>query len=259
MNNNFVTYQLGESKNQAIIFIHGFPFDHKMWDFQTNYFQKLHYCISYDIRGLGQSPAGDGQYTIEGLVDDLFELIETHKLNKPVLCGLSMGGYIALRAVERDENKFSRIILCDTKAEADSNEGKISRAKAIKEISVNGGGKFADNFVRKCFSDEFMKNKKKEFEEILIRAKNSNSVGLKGCLLAMAARTDTTGYLSKIKVPVLLICGEQDKLTPPEIMKSMNEKIINSEFAIVPGAGHVSAVENPEFFNTEAEKFLKMI
>ncbi|MGA7836892.1 MAG: alpha/beta hydrolase [Ignavibacteriaceae bacterium] len=259
INNNFGIFQTGIENKQSIIFIHGFPFDHKMWNRQIDYFGKDYRCISYDIRGLGQSPAGDGQMTIESFVDDLSDLIEELNLSHPVLCGLSMGGYISLRAIERDEDKFGGLILCDTKAEADNNEGKLNRAKGIKEINLNGVENFVVNFVLKCFSDNFIKDYRNNYEEVLNRAKSSEPTGVKGCLLAMAARTDTTNYLSKIKIPVLLLCGELDRLTPPDIMMTMGGKINNSEFVLIPEAGHVSAVENPKVFNTAVENFLKKI
>jgi 3-oxoadipate enol-lactonase len=167
-----------------------------------------------------------------------------------------MGGYIALRAIERDEKKFKALILCDTKSEADNNAGKINRANGIKEINYAGAEKFAENFVQKCFAEKFINNNIKEYKEIVSRAKASAPAGLKGCLLAMAARTDTTGYLPQIKVPVLVLCGEDDKLTTPAVMKAMADKINGSEFHIVPGAGHVTPVESPEFFNAKVEKFL---
>ena len=257
--NNLAVFQTGNENNQSVIFIHGFPFDHKMWDLQVDYFKKDYHCITYDISGLGESPVGDGQYTMEGFVDDLFNIIESLKINKHILCGLSMGGYIALRAIERNEEKIKALILCDTKSEADNNVGKINRAKGIKEINEIGAEKFAESFVQKCFSQEFVKTNREEYEQVVMRSKESDPVGLKGCLLAMAGRTDTTGYLDKIKIPVLVLCGELDQLTPPSVMKSMSDRIASSEFHTIPKSGHVTPVENPQVFNSTVEKFLKNI
>lgn len=257
--NNLAVFQTGNVNNQTIIFIHGFPFDKKMWDLQIDYFKKDYHCNSYDIRGLGESPVGDGQFTMERFVDDLFDIIETFKITKPIVCGLSMGGYIALRAIERNEEIFKAVILCDTKSEADNNAGKINRANGIKEINDIGAEKFAENFVRKCFSKNFIATNKKEYAEVLNRSKKSNPIGLKGCLLAMAGRTDTTDYLDKIKIPALVFCGEEDKLTPPAVMKVMADKITSSKFHIIPRAGHITPVENSGFFNSQMEEFLKLI
>ncbi len=255
--NNTVIYQEGKENPQAIIFIHGFPFDRKMWSNQVEYFKKNYHCVTYNIRGLGESPAGDGQFTMESFVDDLFEIMDELSLIKPVICGLSMGGYIALRAVERDEKKFTAVILCDTKSEADNNAVKLNRAAGVKQINNEGVQKFISSFVPKCFTDKFISSNKREYEEILNRALKSDPIGIKGSLLAMAGRTDTTDYLSKIQIPVLVICGEEDKITTPEIMKAMSDKISASEFLLVPGAAHLSPVENDKFVNSVVDKFLR--
>ena len=98
--NNLSVIKSVNTNYKSIIFVHGFPFDHRMWDAQIEALSKDYYCISYDIRGLGESPAGEGQFTMESFVDDLETIIDELKLNLPVLCGLSMGGYIALRAMD---------------------------------------------------------------------------------------------------------------------------------------------------------------
>ena len=100
-------FTTGNPERKPIIFIHGFPFDHHMWDKQVNELKSLYYCVTYDIRGLGISPAGDGQFTLESFVDDLEFIINEFKLDKPVLCGLSMGGYIALRSVREWKIKLA--------------------------------------------------------------------------------------------------------------------------------------------------------
>lgn len=257
--NNLTIFQNGDKINPHVIFCHGFPFDHRMWDLQVNEFSKKYFCVTYDIRGLGKSPAGDGQFTIEMFADDLFDVIDQLNLKKPVLCGLSMGGYISLRAIEKNQDTFSALILCDTKSAADNNEAKIKRAEGVKKINRDGVEKFVNEFVPNCFAEETIKNKKEIYEDTLNGALKSSSAGVKGCLIAMAGRTDTTEYLSKIKIPTLVICGEKDKLTPPDIMKEMSEKIPVSEFHIIPNAGHLSPLENAEVVNEIMKEFLNRL
>ncbi len=257
-NNNISIYQEGNKKNKPILFIHGFPYDHKMWGRQVEALKSSYYCVTYDVRGLGNSPAGDGQFTMESFVDDVETILNELQLDHPVLCGLSMGGYISFRAVERMEEKFTGLILFDTKPEADPNEGKLKRANGIKRINREGINAFVSEFVPGCFTQNSISNLK-EYGEALNRALNADPVGVKGCLLAMVSRTDTTSYLSKIKIPTLVICGEDDKLTPPAQMKYFAEKIQSSKFFIVPGAGHMSPVENPEFVNKIMLDFLENI
>ncbi|MGE5457054.1 MAG: alpha/beta fold hydrolase [Methanococcaceae archaeon] len=240
---------LGDKSRQSVIFIHGFPFDHKMWDAQMESLSGEFRCIAYDIRGLGNSDALGGQFTIEDLTDDLFMIIEELKLNKPVICGLSMGGYIALRAVEKKQTAFSALVLCNTKAAADDDAGRLNRAEAIKKINQLGAPAFVSDFIPNCFSDVALKEIKESYDALIERAKGFDPVGLKGCLLAMASRTDTSSFLEKIDIPVLVIAGAFDKIIPPEKMRLLASEIKDSEFAAAPMSAHVPPMENAGFVN----------
>ena len=257
--NGLAIWTEGNKKNRPIIFVHGFPYDHFMWTSQIETLKDDYYCVTYDLRGLGKSRVGDGQYTLEMYVDDLFAIIKDLKLKKPVLCGLSMGGYISLRAVERDESKFGGLILCDTRAEADSDEGKLIRAAKIKTINEKGFEKFAVPFVRNCFADISRRNKKIPYKATLERSLKSKPVGVKGALLAMVSRTDTTHVLPKIKLKTLVLVGSLDTMTPPPVMRAMAEKIKKSDFGIVPRSGHMSPIENPGFITDMIKGFLKKL
>lgn len=246
----------GNSKNKSIIFVHGFPYDHTMWKAQIDDLSEKYFCVTYDIRGLGESPAGDGQFTMESFVDDLGLIINELKLEKQVLCGLSMGGYIGLRALERMQEKFSAVILCDTRADADGNEGKFKRAAAIKRINVEGLAPFTKDFITNCYGDHYKQNHKDDFEKRIAKSSAFNPVGVKGSLLAMLGRNDTTEYLSKIKIPALIICGEFDALTPPSVMEPLAEKIKDAEFVLIKNSGHMSPIENPKEVNVAIKRFL---
>jgi len=145
-------FTVGNPNNKPVVFVHGFPYDHTMWDKQIDEMKSNFFCVTYDIRGLGESPIGDGQYTMESFVDDLETIINELKLDKPVLCGLSMGGYISLRAVERNESNYSGLILCDTRSASDTDEGKIKRAENVRKINTLGVKHFVSEFVPHCFS-----------------------------------------------------------------------------------------------------------
>ena len=257
--NNPLIFTDGNKENKSIVFVHGFPFDRFMWDAQVKALSSSYFCVRYDLHGLGESPSGDGQFTMEMFVDDLKEIVDGMKLNKPVLCGLSMGGYISLRALGRIENLFSVLILCDTKSVADDNETKIKRAGAIKRINDGQFELFIEEFVANCFADSFIKESKKEYREVVNRSLKNNPVGVKGCVLAMAGRTDTTELLSQIKLPTLVICGSEDTLSPSTVMKPMADAIPGSEFVLVEGAGHMAPIEKADFVNGKIADFLKRI
>jgi pimeloyl-ACP methyl ester carboxylesterase len=257
--NGLSVFLVGDNTNKSIIFIHGFPYDHTMWKAQIDEFSEKYFCVAYDIRGLGDSPVGDGQFTMESFVDDLETIIDQLKLDKPILCGLSMGGYIGLRALEKFENKFSAVVLCDTRADADGNEGKLKRAGAIKRINTEGLEPFTKDFITNCFGDNYKQNHKDEFEKRIAKSSSFNPIGVKGSSLSMLGRNDTTEYLSKIKIPALVICGEHDALTPPAVMKPLAEKISGAEFIVIKNSGHMSPIENPEEVNKAIKKFLENV
>ncbi len=257
--NNLVVFLEGNHNKKPVVFVHGFPYDHTMWDKQVEELSSKYFCVSYDIRGLGESTVGDGQFTMEGFVDDLESIITELKLDKPVLCGLSMGGYISLRAIERMQEKFSAVILCDTRSDADNNDGKQKRAAAIKRINTEGLAPFARDFITNCYADFYKQNHKYELEKRIINSSAFNPTGVKGSLLAMISRNDTTEFLSQIKIPALVLCGEMDALTPPTVMKAMADKINGATFVVIKNSGHMSPIENPKEVNAAIKEFLQKL
>jgi len=254
--NNLQVYTNGDKNNPPIIFVHGFPYDNTMWDKQVEILKENYYCVTYDLRGLGNSYIGDGQYTMEAFVWDLFSIIDELELLKPTLVGLSMGGYIAFRAIEKDQAKFGSLVLCDTRTESDNNEGKLKRSNAINQINVDGVEAFVNNFVPGCFHPKTINQNSEMYESVLANCKKQNAVGVKGALIAMLSRGDTTKSLKNIKIPTLVLCGRKDTLTPPEVMEAIAKKIKKSKFVVIPKAGHMTPLENPEFFNKNILKFL---
>jgi len=254
--NGLKIFTKGNKNNKPLIFIHGFPYDHTMWNYQINEFKNTYYCVTYDIRGLGESYIGDGQYTMEAFVWDLYSIMDGLHIEDPILCGLSMGGYIAQRAIEKEPERFAGLILCDTRSEEDNNDGKIARSNAIDKINVEGVESFVNDFVPMCFHRQTPNRFSDMYEIQLDVTRNQNSVGVKGSLLAMLSRRDLTPALKKISVPTLLLVGKKDNLTPSAVMKEMAKRIKKTKFYIVPQAGHMAPLENPEFVNEKIERFL---
>lgn len=249
----------GNSEGIPVIFIHGFPFDHTIWDRQAEALPERFRAITYDVRGHGKSSAENTHFSIELFVDDLFELISKLELNKPVVCGISMGGYIILRAIERNPEAFRAIILCDTRSESDSDEAKINRAGAVKSIINNGVSNYAEASVKNLFWEENVKNNFSEVKRIRETIEKIPANVLCGTQMALAARTDTTDNLRNIIVPALIINGDFDKITPPIAAESLHENISGSDLALIPEAGHLSNLENTEAFNLAMLNFLSKV
>ena len=249
--------EAGDPSAPAVVFIHGFPFSSAMWKPQLVAVGRDHRAVAYDLRGHGQSSVGDGQYTIEGHVDDLIGLLDHLGLDRVVIVGLSMGGYIALRAMERHRSRFRGIALCDTRSAADTDAARIKRAAGVADVKRNGAGAFAEAFLPAVFAPASLTGLPAEVAAIREIIAATPPLSLAGNLLAMAARTDTTASLASIAVPALILVGEHDTLTPPAEAQAMHERIPGSEFHVVPGAGHLSTLENPDFVNAKLLAFLR--
>ena len=246
----------GISKAAPIILIHGFLFSHEMCDPQIEALQKRFRVIAYDLRGHGKSGIGDGQYTLEFFVDDLIGLLDHLGIERAVLCGLSMGGYIALRAVERNPERVRGLILADTQSKADSNEAKLRRAAGIKSVKAIGVKAYAESSIKSVFTPQTLANNDDVVERIRRIIQSNSSLGICGALLALASRTDTTESLAGIKAPTLILVGEHDASTPPSASQEMHNKIPNSEIHVIPHAAHLSNLENSEEFNKHLLDFL---
>lgn len=246
----------GDDRALPVVFVHGFPFSHVMWRSQMAAVGREHRAIAYDVRGLGESSVGDGQYTIEGHVDDLLGLLDQLAIARAVVVGLSMGGYIVLRALERHPERFAGAVLCDTRSEADTDEGRIARAVASRQVKVLGARAFADEFIPKVFAPASLQRRPEAVETIRGVIARTSPLAIAGTLLALACRTDTTASLARIEVPTLIMVGEHDLITPPAAARAMHARIPDSQYRVVPEAAHLSPLENPEVVNAHLLEFL---
>lgn len=249
----------GPPDGLPVVLVHGFPFDSRMWEPQVKALSGHYRVVTYDVRGLGRSPVGDGQYTMELYVDDLMGVLDSLGLERAVACGLSMGGYILLRALEREPDRFLGAVLCDTRSGADSDEGRIARAESIRSLKAEGHGPFLEGFLPKVLAPATVEEKPGVVEKVETMVRESPIPGMCGALLAMAARTDTTGSLERMRVPALVLVGEEDAITGPDAAREMAERLPRSELRVLPGAGHLSNLESPGEFNRALHDFLERI
>jgi pimeloyl-ACP methyl ester carboxylesterase len=258
VNGTFIHYiEHGQSNGLPLVFLHGFPFSGAMWQPQLNSLPDSVRAVAPDIRGSGASDVGDGQYTIDLFVDDLIALLDYLQISKAVLCGLSMGGYIAQRALQRRPDLVQGLILCNTKSEADTDEAKINRANSIRNIKLNGIPAFSEEYLKHIFSPETFANNAEAVILIKNIIESTSLLGLCGTQLALAARTDTTSLFSSLNIPVLFLAGALDLIVPPGVMKVLQKKVWGSEFHILPNSAHISNLEDTTEFNRILLEFLK--
>jgi 3-oxoadipate enol-lactonase len=246
----------GDKDAPAILFIHGFPFNKSMWAEQSGALKENFRVITYDVRGHGESDMGNVDFSIDLFVTDLIGLMDALKIEKALLCGLSMGGYIALRAREQHPNRFLALILSDTQCMADTPEGKEKRMKAIESIKSNGVEMYAKASIINLFAQESSQTKQNEIAAIQKTIEQTSIETLCQTLMALSQRTETCTRLAEIKIPVLIMVGREDKITPIATAKLMNEKIRHSIMIVIDHAGHLPNLENPSDFNYQLKQFL---
>lgn len=254
-----ISYLLSDSGEEeaaaTIVFIHGFPFNKNTWMPQLQDLPDQVRGIAYDVRGHGNSTTGHGYFSMDVFAKDLLAFIDWLDMGSVVVCGVSMGGYIALRAHELDPQKFKGLILCDTHSFDDTNEGKIKRFATIDSVLKNGKRTFAIGFAKNVLSEKTRSNKKEVSDLIKSSIRRNNERNICATLLALASRTDTTHTLTQIQVPVLLLRGEEDHIVSREQMKKMEELIPDVRYQEFSLCGHLPNLENETRFNGEIRNF----
>ena len=259
INNVTLSYDdLGEG-TIPILFLHGFPFNKTMWKNQMSFFSTSHRVIAFDLRGFGASTDEVTPLSMDLFTDDLMQFMRKLHIDKAIICGLSMGGYIALNAIKRFPDRFTALILCDTQCIADTPEAKEKRYKSIHDITENGIAGFSEKFIKSVFHENSFNTKKDVVEELRDVVFSTSPHTMITGLTALAERSETCSNLHKISIPTLIICGREDKLTPLGQSESMNTRIEGSVMRIIEEAGHVSNLEQPEDFNKHIQYFLNAL
>ncbi len=254
-----LNYNDSGKQTLPIIFVHGFPFDKSTWDPQFDFLKETHRVIIYDLPGFGQSTPLKTEVSIDSLSDNLIDFMDALKIKKAIVCGLSMGGYIVLNAVERFPERFQAIILSDTQCAADSKENAEKRLDTVKEIENKGLNEFTETFLKKTFSVHAQNNRKQTIERIRKVILSNSPESITSALKAMAARKETCASLKTILVPTLILCGAEDVLTPVALSEFLFNTIPNSEMHIIKNAGHLSNLEQSETFNDHLHSFISDI
>ena len=249
----------GLPNGMPLIFIHGFPFNKEMWEKQLTVLNETHRSFAYDVRGHGESEPGAAQFSIPQFADDLFFFMDALKIEKAVLVGLSMGGYIALHAIKNQPQRIAGLVLCDTQCAADSDEVRKKRSKTIAFIQKNGLSVYAEESLKNLFAPASFTTKKEEVTFIQNTILKSSAKNICYTLQALADRKETCSSLSQINVPVCILVGKEDKITSPEVARKMQTLIKDSSLHSIEGAGHLSNLENPEEFNEQLKTFLTSI
>lgn len=243
-----------------VVLLHAFPFNSAMWAPQLESLGERFRFIVPDLKGFGDSDAPDerSSYSMDRYADELKALVDDLGVDRFVLAGLSMGGYIALAYMRKYADDVMGLVLADTRAEADPPEGKEKRSKQQDLVSDEGTAGLIETLTGALLAEDTRTNKPDVVKKAQAAMENAPA-GFIGALEAMKTRVDSTEALAKIDVPTLVIVGEKDGVTPPEAARKLHEHIGGSQLVVIPGAGHISNMEAPEAFNGALAEFLNRL
>lgn len=239
-----------------LLFVHGFPLNRSMWDQQVEALSPRYRILTLDLRGHGESDAPLWRYSVEEFADDVAALLDHLKLQQVVLVGLSMGGYVALACTRRFHHRLHGLILTDTRAQADTVEGRKGRFQLAQTAQTKGPAAVAEVMLPKLLAPETLQSNPPLVQRIRSMIESMPLSGIAGDLMAMADRPDSVSLLPSITCPTLVIVGEQDQATPVTDARLIAGGIPNARLSIIPKAGHLPNIEQPEEFNRVLEEFL---
>lgn len=243
-----------------VVLLHAFPLSRKMWSPQIEAITAENFrLILPDLRGFGETTNFADINSLEDMAKDVAELLDNLQIDQAIIGGLSMGGYVAFNLFRLNPERCSALVLCDTNCSADTEEKRESRYQLIEKIEEKGSPALIDKMLPNLIG-EFTKQNNEDLVADLTRTfMETNPQAAIAALRGMAERRDNTEILSEIKVPTILIFGEDDSITDVNTAQKMNEQITFSNLSIIKNAGHYSNLEQPELFNSTLTKFLKTI
>jgi len=245
-----------KGKGMPVLLLHGFPLSHRMWDAQVDALAVNDRAIAPDFRGFGQSTNPEGAFTIEKLADDVHALVQHLGLGAFVLGGLSMGGYVALAYAAKYPATLRGLMLFDTKAEGDSDEARQTRDKMIELTRRQGARPVATTMLGKLIPESSAEGRPQLVRDLKQMMESTNPETIAHALAAMRDRPDYTSTLGRIAVPTLIVVGEEDAITPPEVMTLLHEQIPQSVMQTIPSSGHMTPMEQPQLVTHAIEGYL---
>jgi len=242
----------------AVLFIHGFPFDRTLWRMLATTLAGWR-RIAPDLRGFGQTPLEGGDGTLGTYVEDLVALLDAMKIDRAVICGLSMGGYIAFEMLRRYPQRIRALVLCNTRATADDAETGAAREKQIARVRRDGTAFLTETMLPRLLAPVTAKIMPDVVEQVKQMMTGASPEGIVLALKAMRARPDSTPDLARIAVPTLVIGGREDALIPAAEVRAMADAIPGAHCAIMPDAGHLTPLEQPINTSRLVSEFLEAL
>jgi len=245
---------LGEG--DPLVLLHAFPLNGRMFESQMTAFSGSHRVVAPDYPGFGRSPRTPAQPDVRYYAEGLRGLLDRLHLDRVVLGGLSMGGYVAFQCMRLFPERVSALVLANTRPEPDSEKMREARNEMALSVAREGVEALVDLQMERLLAPDSL-NDDDLVKNVRAMILESSPEGAVAALGAMRERPDSTPLLGEIGVPTLVVGGEEDGISSPEVMSAMAAKIPEAHHVTIPRAGHLSNLEDPEDFNAALNKFLK--
>jgi 3-oxoadipate enol-lactonase len=247
----------GRSSDGTLVLIHAFPLNARMWEPQLALAQEGWRLIAPHLRGLDGAEQDPETVSVDDYAGDVIDLLDALHVDEAVIGGLSLGGYVTFAILRHAAARFRGMVLADTRPQADTLEAAEGRTRMLELLRSRGVPAVADDMLPKLLGDTTRRTRPDIAERTRSLILSSSERGVAGAIVALRSRPDSTPLLSSIRCPTLIVVGEEDTLTPPQISRDMHNAIPGSELVVVPAAGHLTSLERPEAFNQAVAAFLR--
>lgn len=239
----------------TLLLVHAWPLDASMWEAEVEAFSGDADVLSPSLPGFGgTAPAGE-VLTMDAAADHLAGELDRAGADRAVVCGMSIGGYVAFSLWRRHRERIAGLLLADTRAESDDDAGRGRRRAVAEKARAQGSGAIADD--PPALLSEAADAPLWERVKAIIRRQPGEAIA--AAALGMGQRPDSRPILPEIDVPTLVVVGADDTLTPPPMSEAMAAAIPNADLAVIQGAGHLANLEAPGEFQAAVRDLLRRV
>lgn len=250
-------FYVDDGAGPPLVWLHGFPLDHSMWQGAHREFRSTHRVLIPDLRGFGRSASSDDLITMDRLADDVVAMLDHAGVTGSVtLGGLSMGGYVAFALWRRHPDRIARLILSNTRAIADTDEIRARREKLAALVVKDGARIVAETMLPTLFGPDTNEHRPAVVDAVRNMILANPPRGIAAVSRGLAARLDSTPTLPTITVPTLVVIGNHDVISPPGEMREFAAKLPHATVVELPRAGHLAPMESPTEFHQAIREWL---
>jgi 3-oxoadipate enol-lactonase len=248
----------GAPPGRVLVLLHAFPLSAEMWQPQLAAVPPGWRFLAPDLRGFGESDPGDPALppSVQDYADDAVALLDALGIERAVVAGLSMGGYAAFAVLRLAPARVAGLVLADTRAEADGESARAARDAMLETLTLGGAAAVYDRMRPGLLGETTRTSRPEIVEQVRALALSQSADGIRRGIERLKSRPDSTPLLARMSCPVLVVVGDEDQITTPDVARGLHERIPGSSLAVLPKAGHLSNLEQREEFNRALTAFL---